>query len=222
VEEALMGTGGLVAESVQAYVNNLVRKPVEQDPVLRDMEKRAQQPRFPIIGAEVGAILEILARARGAKRVFEVGSGFGYSAFFFARALGAGGEVHLTDFKQENLDAAKDFLGRAGFETKFAFHAGDAMASLTRELAKGPFDIYLIDADKHRYPDYWAVIRPKLRKGDLVIADNLLWDGQVADPAVTNGDTNGLRKFAQDAAADKEIRFTLLPVRDGVGIAQKI
>ena len=127
-----MGVGGLIAEDVQAYITNLVRKPVDQDPVLRDMEKRAREPRFPIIGAEVGALVEILARARGARRVFEVGSGFGYSAWFFARAVGDQGEVHLTDFKKENLDAARDFLARAGYETKFHFHAGDAMEALTR------------------------------------------------------------------------------------------
>jgi predicted O-methyltransferase YrrM len=217
-----MGTGGLVADDVQAYITRLVRKPVEKDAVLREMEKRAQEPRFPIIGSEVGAILEILTRARGGRRVFEVGSGFGYSAYFFARAVGDAGEVHLTDFKQENLDAARDYLGRAGFQTKFHFHAGDALASLTRELAKGPFDVYLIDADKHRYPDYWQAIRPRLRPHDLVIADNLLWDGQVADPKVTDADTAGLRKFAELAASDPKIRFTLLPVRDGVGIAQAL
>src|SRR3954468_8487643 len=101
-----MGTGGLVADEIQAYIDGLVRRPVESDPVLRDMERRAQGPkRFPIIGAEVGATLEILARARGAKRVFEVGSGFGFSAFFFARAVGPQGEIHLTDFDAENLDA---------------------------------------------------------------------------------------------------------------------
>jgi predicted O-methyltransferase YrrM len=213
---------GLVSDAVQAYIDRLVRRPVENDPVLRDMERRAQSPRFPIIGAEVGATLEILARARGAKRVFEVGSGFGFSAFFFARATGPEGEIHLTDFKAENLEEAKVFLGRAGYKTKFHFHVGDAMKALEREIAKAPFDIYLIDADKHRYPLYWEVIRPKLRPGDLVIADNLLWSGQVADPEVKDEDTQGLRRFAELAASDPGIRFTLLPVRDGVGVAQRI
>jgi predicted O-methyltransferase YrrM len=217
-----VGTGGLIAEDVETYLANVARRQVEKDAVLRDMEKRAKEPRFPIIGAEVGAILEILARARAAKRVFEVGSGFGYSAFFFARAVGDSGEVHLTDFKQENLDAAKQFLSRAGFKTKFQFHAGDAMESLKRELAKAPFDVYLIDADKHRYPDYWQTIRPSLRPGDLVIADNLLWDGQVADPKITDPDTAGLRRYSELASTDPKVRFMLLPVRDGVGVAQAL
>lgn len=217
-----MGTGGLVGEDVQAYITDLVRRPVEKDPVLRDMEAKAREPRFPIIGAEVGALLELLARAGQAKRVFEVGSGFGYSAWFFARAVGPQGEVHLTDFKKENLDAAREFLARAGYKTRFQFHAGDAMEALTREVAKAPFDVYLLDADKHRYPDYWKVIRPRMRAGDLVIADNLLWDGQVADPKVTDEDTEGLRRFARECANDDGIRFTLLPVRDGVGVAQKV
>ena len=217
-----MGTGGTLPEQVEVYIDRLARRAVEKDPVLKDMEQRARNPRFPIIGAEVGAILEILARARGAKRVFEVGSGFGYSAFFFARAVGANGEVHLTDFKQENLDEARVFLGRAGYKTTFRFHAGDAMASLERELEKAPFDVYLVDADKHRYPDYWKLIRPRLRKGDLVIADNLLWDGQTADPKITDPDTSGLRQFSELASSDPGIRFTLLPVRDGVGIAQAL
>ncbi|HZU97646.1 MAG TPA: O-methyltransferase [Planctomycetota bacterium] len=209
-------------EAVQAYCARLARTPVEKDPVLRDMEARAREPRFPIVGAEVGAILEILARARGARRVFEVGSGFGYSAWFFARAVGPAGEVHLTDFKKENLDAARDYLKRSGYETKFQFHAGDAMEALVREIGKAPFDVYFIDADKHRYPDYWKVIRPKLRPGDLVLADNLLWGGAVADPKVTDADTEGLRRFASECAGDPQIRFTLLPVRDGVGIAQRL
>lgn len=217
-----MGTGGTLPEAVEAYVDRMARRAVEKDPVLKEMEQRARSPRFPIIGAEVGAILEILARARGARRVFECGSGFGYSAFFFARAIGPGGEVHLTDYKQENLDAAKELLAKAKLGTTFRYHAGDALASLEAELAKGPFDVYLVDADKHRYPLYWKAIRPKLRPNDLVIADNLLWDGQVADPAITDQDTAGLREFSQLASSDPGIRFTLLPVRDGVGIAQAL
>lgn len=223
---------GLVSDDIQAYIDRLVRRPVTGNSVLEEMEKRAQgrpaeggKPatgRFPIIGAEVGAILEILAFSRGAKRVFEVGSGFGYSAFFFARGVGDKGEIHLTDFEQANLDAAKDFLSRAGFGTKFVFHAGDAMQSLRTELAKGPFDVYLIDADKHRYPLYWQTIRPELRPGDVVIADNLLWGGDVVDPKVDDADTLGLRRYAELASKDDGIRFTLLPVRDGVGVAIKL
>ncbi|MBI3649269.1 MAG: O-methyltransferase [Actinobacteria bacterium] len=223
---------GFVADEIQAYIDRLVRRPVEGETVLREMEQRAQgrpaeggKPavrRFPIIGAEVGAILEILARSRGARRVFEVGSGFGYSAYFFARGVGPQGEVHLTDFEQENLGAARDYLGRAGFKTRFVFHAGDAMQSLRGELAKGPFDVYLVDADKHRYPLYWQTIRPMLRPGDLVIADNLLWSGAVADPEDEDADTVGLRRFAELASKDDGVRFTLLPVRDGVGVALKL
>ncbi len=212
----------MIPEEVQQYVTNLVRLPVDQDPVLRDMEKRAREPRFPIIGAEVGALLEVVTRARSARRVFEVGSGFGYSAWFFARGTGDAGEVHLTDLDPKNLDLARDYLARAGYKTTFRFHAGDAMTALEREIARAPFDVYLVDADKRRYPDYWAVIRPRMRPGDIVIADNLLWGGDVADPKVQDEDTNGLRRFARLAAEDPGVRFTLLPIRDGVGLAVRV
>src|SRR5207244_2840104 len=109
---------------IEDYIRGLLAR--HDDPVLLEMELEGQERHFPIVGRMVGVAIEILARAIGAKRVFELGSGFGYSGYWFARAIGPNGELHLTDGDPENEGKARDYLGRAGFWDRVTFHVGDA------------------------------------------------------------------------------------------------
>ena len=115
----------IVAPRIEAYLQDL--QP-ESDPILAEMERLAAGRDFPIVGPQVGALLALLTRATGASRVLELGSGFGYSALWFARALPDDGTVQLTDFSAAALDEARTFLDRAGQLTKARFHAGDGLA----------------------------------------------------------------------------------------------
>src|SRR5436189_237199 len=141
--------------AVESYIQGLVAR--RDEPVLLEMEAEAEERGFPIIGRMCGVVIEILARGIGAKRVFELGSGYGYSAYWFVRATGPDGEVHLTDGDPANEKKALDYLGRAGFAAPITFHVGDAVTSL--EAVDGEWDAIFCDIDKHVYPDAWAAAR---------------------------------------------------------------
>src|SRR6266536_78359 len=161
--------------TIEGYIRGLLAR--HDEPVLLEMEAEAKEKGFPIVGRMVGVVLEILARSIGAKRVFELGSGYGYSGYWFSRAVGAGGELHLTDGDPENERKALDYLGRAGLAGPVAFHVGDAVASLN--ATHGQFDVLYCDIDKDGYPEAWRAGRDRIRPGGLFICDNTLWSGRV-------------------------------------------
>ncbi|HEU4463950.1 MAG TPA: class I SAM-dependent methyltransferase, partial [Gemmatimonadota bacterium] len=115
----------IVDPRVEAYMGSLLGR--YDEPVLLEMEAEGRQRGFPIIGRLVGVTVELLARSIGTRRVFELGSGFGYSAYWFARAVGPGGEVHATDGDPTNEAKALGYLERAGLSDRVRWHVGDAV-----------------------------------------------------------------------------------------------
>jgi caffeoyl-CoA O-methyltransferase len=188
------------------------------DPLLAEMETLAAERDFPIVGPDVGRLLFILARFAGARRVLELGSGFGYSAYWFALALPQEGEVHCTDQSADNHEQAQTYFRRAGMETKLHFHVGDAL-SLARAI-NGPFDIIFNDIDKEDYPAVIETATPLLRSGGLLVTDNALWSGKVAEPE-PDATTRGVLRFNQGLAADARYETVILPLRDGLSVAMK-
>lgn len=214
------------------------------DEVLEAMEARARRDGFPIVGPAVGGWLSQLARIRGARRVFEFGSGFGYSAYWFARALPADGEVVLTELDGDNLDLAREFLGEGGLRERATFETGHAV-----EIAKtydGPFDIALLDIEKYEYTDAFEAIRETIPPGGMIIADNIMSAGRervddtveydafsqvVAghvdslaetdiDDAARRG-TAGVLEYLDRVGADPAFETTLLPLGDGVTVSTR-
>src|SRR5438093_10168877 len=137
----------IVDPRIEDYMRGLAAR--HDEAVLVEMEREGEERDFPIVGRLVGVTLEVLARAVGAKRVFELGSGFGYSAYWFSRAVGPGGELHLTDGDPENERKALDYLGRAGLDGPVTFHVGDALKSFAS--VEGEFDVVYCDIDKWEY-----------------------------------------------------------------------
>jgi caffeoyl-CoA O-methyltransferase len=205
--------------NVEDYVRGLLAR--HDEPVLLEMEAEGKERGFPIIGRMVGVAVELLARSIGARRVFELGSGFGYSAYWFARAVGLGGEVHLTDGDPDNEAKALDYLGRAGVGGRVTFHVGDAVTSL--DATQGEFDIVYCDIDKHGYPAAWKAARDRIRPGGLWICDNTLWSGRVTDaPDLEDSRpewTAAIKEHNAAVAADPDFLATILPIRDGVMVA---
>jgi len=183
------------------------------------MERLAAERDFPIVGPQVGALLAVLTRAVGARRILELGSGFGYSALWFARSLPVDGTVQLTEFSPAALDEARVFLERAGLVHKARFHEGDGLATAS-ELS-GPFDIVFNDVDKEHYPEVVAPAVALLRPGGLLVTDNALWYGKPADPRVTDEATEGVREYNRRIFAHPELLTVILPVRDGVALSIK-
>lgn len=189
-------------------------------PVLAEMEAEAKEKDFPIIGPQCGRRLMILAMAIGATRVFEMGSGYGYSTVWFCHAVGADGEVVHTDGDSQNTARAKEYLSKAGFESRTRFLTGDAIGLL--EAEEGPFDVVLIDIDKQDYPKALAVAVPKLRVGGLILTHNTKWFGKAADPSVTDEATLGIRQYNVDSFAHPELATYIDPADDGLGVSLKV
>ena len=187
--------------------------------VLLEMEARGAELGFPIVGRNVGVTLEILARSVGARRIIELGSGFGYSGYWHARAVGPDGELHLTDGDPPNERKARDYLGRAGLWDRVMFHVGDAVASL--DALDGEFDVIYDDIDKEGYPEAWRAASERIRIGGLYVCDNVLWSGRVLDEDPDER-TRFILEHNRLIADDERYLSTIVPTRDGVVVAIRI
>jgi predicted O-methyltransferase YrrM len=189
------------------------------EPVLVEMEALAAERGFPIVGRNVGVTLELIARAIGARRIVELGSGFGYSGYWHARAVGPAGELHLTDGDPGNARAAEDFLTRAGLWGPVTFHTGDAVAALGR-LDEG-FDVVFCDIDKDGYPDAWRAARDRVRVGGLYVCDNVLSYG-LGNVVEGGGAAEAVKEHNAMIAADERYLSTIVPTREGVMVAIRL
>lgn len=187
---------------------------------LQAMEAEAARTGFPVIGPACGQLCYLLARLAGARKVFELGSGFGYSTAWFARAVAenGGGRVHHTVWDRSLSDRARAHLGALGLDGIVHFHVGEAVAALRD--AEGPFDAVFLDIDKAGYPAALPVIRSRLKPGGLLIADNLVWSGRVLDPADASPDTGAIREFTRRVTGDPAWTASIVPIRDGLLVAR--
>jgi caffeoyl-CoA O-methyltransferase len=211
----------IVNPEIEDYLKDLLGG---EHPVAAEMEAEAEERDFPIVGRAVGVTLEVLARAVGATRVFEMGSGYGYSAYWFARAVGEGGEVHMTEGNAANQEQALDYLGRAGLADRVRSHVGNAL-DLIDEI-DGEFDAVFCDIDKGDYPAAWEKARGRIRVGGLYLCDNVLWSGKVVTGEDRQGTPSGWTAAVQEhnraIAADHRYRSTIVPTRDGVMVAVRV
>ena len=200
---------------IDSYLMGMIPEP---DPQLAAMEEKAQAGNFPIVGPLVGRFLYLLTRLKQPALVVELGSGFGYSAYWFARALSIRSKVVLIDYSEENIDYGRRVFGETGLSERAEFRVGDA-------LQIGPeyndIDILFIDIDKYLYPDAIQMMLPRLARNALVIADNSLWHGRVVEE---NGDkdTEGLRRFNDFMFSQQEFFSSIIPLRDGVLLALRL
>jgi predicted O-methyltransferase YrrM len=212
----------IVNPAVERYLRELAS--ADDEPVLLEMEKLAEDEGFPIIGRLCGRYLEMLARSISARRIFEMGSGYGYSAYWFSRATGPDGEIHLSDGDPANEAKALDFLGRAGLDAPIRYHVGDAFDALAQ--VEGEFDVVYVDIDKHDYLEAWEAGRRRVRVGGYYVCDNMLWSGRVTGEAEGEDDrphwTEAIKATNRAIAADPDFRETINPTRDGVVAALRI
>jgi caffeoyl-CoA O-methyltransferase len=186
--------------------------------VFHEMEAHARERNFPIIGPLVGNVLSQVAAAIRAERILELGSGFGYSALWFASSLPDSVRIICTDGKEENRRRALDAFGRMGVADRIEFHVGDAL-SIAREI-EGGFDLIFCDIDKHEYPDAFRNAFPRLRPGGYLIFDNALWSGRVLE-GDTDAATKGVVEVNRLAFSEEECHASILPLRDGVLLCRK-
>lgn len=211
----------IVDKRIEDYIFGLHKR--EDETVLNEMESLAREENFPIVERLVGKMLEVLTLAVGAKRVFEFGSGYGYSAYFFARAVGKEGQVICTEGSEDNVRLAEKFLSEAKLWERISYHCGWAQ-DIFKKTA-GDFDIIYNDVDKDAYPEVWQLAKGRLRRGGLYVCDNTLWAGRVTMGQIANdpypGWTEAIQEHNQMIAGDPDFDFFLNPVRDGVIVARR-
>ena len=208
----------LIADDVRDYLETLVPA---RHAELQAMEAHALQNGFPIIGPVVGQLCYQLALTIGARRVFEMGSGFGYSTAFFARAVAenGGGVVHHVVWDDALSRQARTYLSAMGYGSVVDYHVGEAIDILRGQ--EGPFDLVFNDIDKHAYPASLPAIEAKLRPGGLLIVDNMLWSGRIFDAHDTSPDTSGVRELTKLLTTSPHWTSSIIPIRDGVAVALK-
>jgi predicted O-methyltransferase YrrM len=203
---------------IETYLRKLDEK--YDDPVLLEMEKLAEEKHFPIVGRLSAAFLEVMALTVGARTVFELGSGYGYSAWWFTRAVGPDGTVYCTDGDLENRVMAEQFLTRAGRWDRVNYRTGMALDLLADTL--GSFDIVYNDVLKPQYPETWLQAKDRVRPGGLYIADNVLWSGRVTPEGDDRDEgTRAIQRHNELIYADPDFDTFIHPVRDGLMVARK-
>lgn len=206
----------IVNPKMEKYIFNLMPK---QNAVLEEMYQYGTDRDFPLIGPLCGQFLMQMALVSNAKRIFEMGSGFGYSAVWFSMGIPEDGKIICTDGDAQNRERALSYFKRLGIDHKIEFHVG--MAQDILKQYDGPFDIIFNDVDKEQYPETLDIAIPRLRKGGLFITDNTLWYGKVIDEG---GDiyTTGVKEFNRLAFARKDIVTMIVPLRDGLSVSVKL
>jgi predicted O-methyltransferase YrrM len=208
----------IVEPAIEQFLHALQRS---EDAVLLEMEARGERERFPIIGPLVGRLCQQIALTIGARDVFEMGSGFGYSTYFFAQAVGDGGRVVHTDGDAKLSADARGYLTQAGLAPRVHFEVGDALKLIAKY--PGPFDIVFIDVEKHQYPAALELARSRVRDGGYIITDNVLWSGRVTKPAAEQDEnTRAVVKYVETAFAAPELHTVIVPIRDGVALSYRL
>ena len=209
----------VLAPRVATYLDELVPPRPQR---LAELEADARRTGFPIIGPATGHLCYLMTRLSNARHVFELGSGFGYSTAWFARAVkeNGGGIVHHVVWDDRLSREARENLAALGLADVVQFHVGEAVATL--QQAAGPFDVIFNDIDKQDYPKALDVITTKLRPGGLLLVDNMLWSGRIFQRRDTSPATRGVRELTQRIQADPSWIASVIPVRDGLLVAHRV
>jgi len=198
----------------------LAEQIVTEHPVLKEMEAEGAERRFPIIGAQCGRFIHTIARMIQARRIFEMGSGFGYSTLWFALALPEDGEIHHTEGDPANSEKARVYFEKAGQSAKVRRHVGDAREAI--QQTTGQFDIILIDANKDQYPECFRLAIDRLRTGGVMIVDNAFLNGHVLNPENKNPGPEGIRELTRMMLHDERLITSIVPMRDGLLVGYKV
>ena len=203
-----------ILKSAQAAYLEKLAPP--RDPLLARMEEFAAKHGHPIADPEVAQLERILVRAAAPRHILEVGTNIGYSVIAMGRECGRGTVLETIELNPETLANAKAFVAEAKLQCDVRFHQGAALDVIPR--LSGPFDFVFIDCVKTEYEAYLDQLLPKLERGAIIVCDNLLWGGAVAE-GEHDASTDALRKFNQRIATDPRLTTIILPLGDGTGVS---
>jgi predicted O-methyltransferase YrrM len=213
--------GQIVPDAVERYLAGLNQL---ADPLLRELEREGNEQHLPIVDAEVGGLLRVLATAIGSRRILEVGTAIGYSGIWLAGALPADGMLLTMEVDAKRAKVARDNFARSGLAGRVSVIVGDAMRMIAK--VSGPFDLIFQDGDKGQYSPLLDRLVDLLRPGGLLITDNVLWDGEVVPgfrPKRTRdaADTRAIAEYNERLNRHSALMTVIVPLRDGVAISVK-
>jgi predicted O-methyltransferase YrrM len=188
-------------------------------PIIIEMENYGKKMNFPILNRLSARFLSLISIANKSKYVFEIGSGFGYSAMWIALYNQYLEKIYLTDYRSQNLELARQFFGVVGLEDKIEIYVGDGL-NLLSEI-KMEFDLIFNDADKKQYPKIISMVKKKLKVGGVFISDNTLWHNKVLDKNDNSEETKAIREFNRLIFSDNDFISSFLPIGDGLIISIK-
>ncbi|MEK7716720.1 MAG: class I SAM-dependent methyltransferase, partial [Pseudomonadota bacterium] len=204
----------IIPRKIEEYC---LRHTTTRDKLLRELESYTQRhcaDAQMLIGPHEGALLAMLVRLSGARRILEIGAFTGYSALCMAEALPAKGKLTTCEIKPEHAEIAQSFFDRSPHGHKIKIHLGPALETLAGLPVSASFDFVFLDADKENYVNYYEAVLPRLRSGGLIVADNVLWSGRVLAPKKKTD--RAVVAFNKHVYRDPRIECVMLPVRDGV------
>ncbi len=211
----------IVSDAVGRYLASLNQL---ADPVLRAIEQEGLKDRLPIVDAEVGALLRVLATAVGAQRILEIGTAIGYSGIWLAGALPSDGMLLTLEIDAARVRTARENFARSGLSERVNVVLGDAKRLIAK--VAGPFDVIFQDGDKRQYTPMLERLVELLRPGGLLVTDNVLWNGDVvpglARPEHQNApDAMAIADYNQRLSRHPRLMTVIVPLRDGVAISIK-
>lgn len=212
--------GAIVPDAVERYLAGLNRG---GDPLLAEIAQAGVERDLPLVDAEVGALLRVLATAIGARKILEIGTAVGYSGIWLAGALPADGMLMTMEMDAGRAKEAQGNFDRAGLTNRVSVMLGDAQRLIAK--VAGPFDLIFQDGDKKLYTPLLDRLVSLLRPGGLLVTDNVLWDGKVVPGFVTSAaddkDTRAIAEYNERVATHPALLTTVIPLRDGVSISVK-
>ena len=213
--------GAIVPAAIEEYLARLNHLP---DPIQREMAREGAERKLPLVDAEVGALLRVLATAVGATRILEIGTAIGYSGIWLGGALPPGGTLFTMEAREDRAKQARDNYARAGLADRVTVMLVDAGLMVAK--VAGPFDVIFQDGDKQQYLPMLDRLVDLLRPGGLLVTDNVLGDGEVVPgfakaPRQSPEDTRAIAAYNERLAAHPRLLTAIVPLRDGVSISVK-
>jgi predicted O-methyltransferase YrrM len=213
--------GKIVPDAIEHYLAGLNRG---GGAVLDEIARGNATRGLPLVDAEVGALLRVMAIAVNASRILEIGTAIGYSGIWLAGALPAGGMLVTLEFDEGRAREARENFARAGVSDRVSVVVGDAQLKIAK--VSGPFDLIFQDGDKKLYSPLLDRLVALLRPGGVLITDNVLWDGEVVpgfqeSPRHNAEDTRAIVEYNERVAAHPQLLTSSVPLRDGVSISVK-
>lgn len=209
----------IVPPAIESYCEAHSVAPAALLTEVHDYTTRNQADAQMLIGPLEAALLQLLVRVSGARRILEIGAFTGYSGLAMAEALPDDGQLITCEIDPKHAEIANGFFRRSEHGRKISLRLGPALDTLD-VLAEAVFDFVFIDADKENYVNYYDKAMAMLKPGGLIVADNVLWSGNVLNPATETD--RAVAAFNRHVGSDRRVECVVLPLRDGVSVIRKI